>query len=285
MTIKQAWEGMLTELNKVNAPSMLLQDFNYFFNKAIDQYINKRYNIYDISQQTSDDLRVLKATAELIPSNIQNGIKGVILPYDYLHLLNCICTFKINSGKKFKCYKSGESVQFSAKRLTADSWSVILNDYYNRPIPQRPYYYIHNTNDLIQETVWPDVGNSVQNTSNTVTLSELLNSDNLGVVNKENGERYGNASNIRIEIRYGSDDILTLDKVHIDYLKTPKYYSLTQDQLDLTDDVSQVLEFPDYVCQQIINELVYLVLENNSDPRLKTNPVVTQSIASPVQQQ
>lgn len=285
MTIKQAWEGMLTELNKVNAPSMLLQDFNYFFNKAIDQYINKRYNIYDINQQTSDDLRVLKATAELVPSNIQNGIKEVISPHDYLHLLNCICTFKINSGKKFKCYKSGEHIQYSAKRLTADSWSVILSDYYNRPTPQRPYYYIHNTNDLIQETVWTDVDNSVQNASNTITLSELLNSDNLGVVNKENGERYGNASNVRIEIRYGSDDILTLDKVNIDYLKTPKYYSLTQDQLDSTDDTSQVLEFPDYVCQQIINELVYLVLENNSDPRLKTNPIVTQSIASPVQQQ
>ena len=44
---------------------MLLQDFNYFFNKAINQYINKRYNIYDISQQTTDDLRVLKATSIL----------------------------------------------------------------------------------------------------------------------------------------------------------------------------------------------------------------------------
>jgi hypothetical protein len=65
MTARQVWEGMLTELSKVNAPSMLLQDFNYFFNKAINQYINKRYNIYDINQQTTDDLRVLKATTIL----------------------------------------------------------------------------------------------------------------------------------------------------------------------------------------------------------------------------
>ena len=36
MTARQVWEGMLTELSKVNAPSMLLQDFNYFFNKAIN---------------------------------------------------------------------------------------------------------------------------------------------------------------------------------------------------------------------------------------------------------
>ena len=70
MTAKQVWEGMLTELSKVNAPSMLLQDFNYFFNNAINQYINKRYNIYDINQQTTDDLRVLKSTAILDVSKI-----------------------------------------------------------------------------------------------------------------------------------------------------------------------------------------------------------------------
>ena len=65
MTSKQIFEGLLTELSKVNAPSMLLQDFNYFINKAINQYINKRYNIYDINQQTTDDLRVLKSTCIL----------------------------------------------------------------------------------------------------------------------------------------------------------------------------------------------------------------------------
>ena len=37
-------------------------------------------------------------------------------------------------------------MQFAAKRLTADSWSVIVNDYYNRPLPERPYFYIHNIN-------------------------------------------------------------------------------------------------------------------------------------------
>ena len=70
MTARQIWEGMLIELSKVNAPSMLLSDFNYFINKAINQYINKRYNIYDINQQTTDDLRVLKSTAILDVSKI-----------------------------------------------------------------------------------------------------------------------------------------------------------------------------------------------------------------------
>jgi hypothetical protein len=49
-------------------------------------------------------------------------------------------------NKTFKCYDKDDYVEFAAKRLTADSWSVILNDYYNRPLPERPYYYIHNVN-------------------------------------------------------------------------------------------------------------------------------------------
>ena len=40
--------------------------------------------------------------------------------------------------------------------------------------------------------------------------------------------RYGNASDVRIEIRYGADDSLfELKKVYIDYLKTPQNIRLT----------------------------------------------------------
>ena len=46
MTSKQIYDAVNTEMNKVEAPSMLLEDFNYFINKAIYQYINKKYNIY-----------------------------------------------------------------------------------------------------------------------------------------------------------------------------------------------------------------------------------------------
>lgn len=114
MTARQVFEGMLIELSKVNAPSLLLEDFNYFFNKAINQYINKRYNIYDINQQTTDDLRVLKATTVLDvsksvdseplkslatlgagKSRLFGATYEVILPDDYLHLLNCICVYEL----------------------------------------------------------------------------------------------------------------------------------------------------------------------------------------------
>lgn len=372
MTARQIWEGMLTELSKVNAPSMLLQDFNYFFNKAINQYINKRYNIYDINQQSTDDLRVLKSTAILTPTEVTSygtitdidkysvgnaklfgATFETVMPKDYLHLLNCICIYRVNQN--FKCYNKGDYVQFAAKRLTADAWSIIINDYYNRPLPWRPYYYIHNVNtqDTIPTNPLTDtnkngtdlseqyqVGHSITqyyltescgsipagtqvyvyngkvysdsnhtnelstttdslsskvvqtdesiNKSNFPRVIQLGNPDNrlVSTVEKDTATRYGNASNVRMEIRYGSDrSVFQLEKVFVDYIKAPQVIRLTQEQVNLTDDTSQIMEFPDYVCQEIINELTMLVMENIADPRLQTNTTVTQSIVNPARQQ
>jgi hypothetical protein len=35
MTARQIWEYALTELSKVNAPSLMLHEFNYYINKAV----------------------------------------------------------------------------------------------------------------------------------------------------------------------------------------------------------------------------------------------------------
>jgi hypothetical protein len=62
MSIRDAFENCLVELNKVQAPSLLLDDFVYLFNKAVQQYINARYNLFETKQQLTDDLRVLLVT-------------------------------------------------------------------------------------------------------------------------------------------------------------------------------------------------------------------------------
>ena len=132
MTIRDMYDYALIEMNKVEAPSLLLEDFNYFINKAVQQYINKVYNRYDINQQSSDDLRVLKATAEL---NLKKETSGTIanksrfvydtnLPDDYMHILNCIVEYEVK--KPYKCYTAGDHVDFPARRLTADMAAGIL---------------------------------------------------------------------------------------------------------------------------------------------------------------
>lgn len=60
MTFRQAYEFALIECNKLKAPAMLLEDYIYLFNKAVQQYINTVYNRCDYNQQSTDDLMFLQ---------------------------------------------------------------------------------------------------------------------------------------------------------------------------------------------------------------------------------
>ena len=372
MTARQVFEATLIELSKVQAPSLKLYEFNYLFNKAINQYINKVYNVYDINQQTTDDLRVLKSTCFLTPQKVELAGRGsraesnpdsaiqnvgaitgghsesgytgratsylstkhssiqslhgatyeVFLPIDYLHMLNCVCIYYVAKTKD--CWDAGSYIEVPANRLTADSWSQIITDIYNRPSPMRPYYYIHNLNQ--QQVIPTDPRTALETTGTglqeigtdmngvyTVTTNDWDTDPSSKVSSSKEGEnsnfqrffqlgdtakttvslvekptalRAGNTSNVRCEIRYGKDDSLfQLAEVQIDYVKVPQHIRLTQEQIDLTEDTSQIMEFPDYVNQEIINELVHLVMERVNDPRLGNNMQMTQTIARPTGQQ
>ena len=366
-------------------PALKLHEFNYLFNKAINQYINKVYNVYDINQQTTDDLRVLKSTAYLKPhkygvtssnktkpynnyteggtnpaydgqspsadtqytnassylssthSQIQslNGATyEVFLPIDYLHMLNCVCIYYV--AKQKDCWDAGSYIQIPATRLTADSWSQIVTDIYNRPSPMHPYYYIHNQASSITIPTDPVTAGTVgesnpsgytgtdmparpyqvtdngidaegnttdsgsvstdkekpsSNFQRTFKLSQPLEGgtkleQTISLVEKPTAVRVANPSNVRCEIRYGKDDSLfQLVEVQIDYVKSPQFIRLTQEQIDLTEDTSQIMEFPDYVNQEIINELVHLVMVHSNDPRLPNDMQITNTIARPTGQQ
>lgn len=240
MSARELYEGVLIELNKENAPNVLLEDFNYFANKAVNNFVNKRYNIYDINQQTTDDLRVLKATATLTPTKIHNydGLSlanganyEIVMPSDYLHLLNCICIYKVK--KTYKCYNAGDTWRSPAKRLTADMYSQVLDNFWNKPTYKKPYYYIHNVNtstdnpsnsyasgkgtditsletsngsqsygtDAKGQTIVQGAG-----TPQSISLKIGGNTTEASLREKGAEIRYGNRSEVRIEIRYGTDD-------------------------------------------------------------------------------
>lgn len=364
MTAKQVFEATLIELGKTNMPALRLHEFNYLFNKAINQYINKVYNIYDINQQTTDDLRVLKSTVFLTPikygtnnsnktnlpynaydstattngsydgktntaveknnsvssylgkdhsqiASLNGATYEVFLPIDYLHMLNCTCIYYV--ARKKDCYDAGSYIAVPATRLTADSWSQILTDVYNRPSPMTPYYYIHNQSSSATYPTDPvttdnngnytggidlpaggyevtdsqgEIATDEKGGSNFQRKFKLNDTKTISLVEKDTAIRVSNPSTVRCEIRYGRDDSLfQLVEVQIDYVKSPQFIRLTQEQMDLTDDTSQIMEFPDYVNQEIINELVHLVMVHNNDPRLGNDIQITQSIAKPTGQQ
>lgn len=362
MTARQIYEAVLIELNKNNAPSLRLHEFNYLFNKAINEFVDEAYQAYDTSQTITDSLRVLQSEASLTPqevkvsnfgiANIANtnkltalsgAIYEVLLPEDYLHLLNCTCVYQLMEQNR--CYNKDDCIQVPATKLTSDSWSNIMTDVYNRPSPMKPYYYLHNrnyqqnmpTNSYVPKDNKQSKGSTQGNDIRVLYLSQYpkangelsdvysydkqtwfalndntqianlnptllkdihikteapfsrtinLNDYPVSVVEKPAAVRFANPQQVRMEIRYGRDkSVYKLIGVVVDYVKAPQFIRLTQDEIDLTSDTSQIMEYPDFVCQKIINKLVALLLERSSDPRLTTNVQINRTMVSPAQPQ
>lgn len=261
MTARGLYEALLIELNKVEAPSLLLEDYNYFLNKAIHEYINRRYALYDTSQQTTDDLQVLTDSVKFrgdIPADTTvNPPIGAVeydeiedneiqLPGNYFHLLNCVVEFEV--VQPFKIYPKGDIITQGARRLTAEKIPIIQNNAFLKPEYRRPYYYIKNS--------------FIPANPNTDPVT-----DEVDIIAP------------KLEIRAGNySSALRIKNVSIDYLKTPQEIVLTETQRDDLTDTSQVLEFPDYVGNEIIKNLVVLVLENAGDERIQTHPQINMSI-------
>lgn len=243
MTNLDLYDAALVEINKLEAPSMLLEDYNYLINKAVQQYTNKKYNTFEINQQSTDDLNFLRRSVTLdITSKDENQAPGedlyhsAELPNDYLHMLNAIVTFNKNYEDKSACKnKVKESLNVLCRRLTSDQFPNILVNAYLRPDYTRPYFFLH-----------------------------------------ENG-----SNKSEVEFRTGSIKKYKPSKVYIDYLKVPERIKITDKLLNPDEEETPTeLEFPDYVAYEVINEFTKLLLENSGDPRLQTNNAINQTIGS-----
>ena len=85
-----------------------------------------------------------------------------------------------------------------------------------------------------------------------------------------------------MKLFYGDNKDISISDISIDYIKYPNELILTPNDLESEDDILEDLEFPKYVCYEIINIMVKLFLERHRDPRLNTNPIVNQTIAPPI---
>jgi len=253
MTSKGAYENILMELRKAKAPSLHLEDYLYFMNKGVQEYINERYNRFQTSQQVTDDLTALITSKTFVLDNNTQGhyedtpnigvaiIAGkrynsdyvkFLAPGNYWHMVGT----HVNTFTKFptKCAPAGYNYFVPAKKLSATTGAAIITNSYLKPDVDRVYHDFSDFNDA-----QPGISFAYY---------------------------FGDAK------KYG------IKTITIDYLKKPIAIILTDPQINIPNDTSQVLEFPEYVCNEILKRVVKLILENSSDPRVQTNIPVNQSI-------
>lgn len=60
-----------------------------------------------------------------------------------------------------ECGKEQDYKSNTAKRLTADTWASIKDNYYLCPTVERPYYYLSNCNPALDEVVVSGIPNNL----------------------------------------------------------------------------------------------------------------------------
>lgn len=345
MTVREIYEAVLVEINKVNSSTFTTEEFNYVINKAILAFTNERYNFYAVNQQLSDDLRVLQksamfnynididgaprtdatynpirgkvysagttindlkvssvtdlrvgdvvkfdptgstftvsaVTADEYPYEVsfsgdvsavpvgsliylETSNVGIIKDYtdvetadghisftlpasDYLHILSCRTSWK---GKK--CNGQTAYLVYGSKRMTYDIQNVIQNNIYMRPAFNRPYYMVQDN---------------------------TMNAGIDKITDLKDYRAYHNKP--KVDVYVGKPNpTAVLDKIHIDYIKNPETIILNDiDIFTAGKDTSQVLEFPDYLKNEIVRRVSANLLENMRDPRIQTQPQLNQEI-------
>lgn len=161
ITARQAYINILTELVKEETPTLYLEDFLYYFNKAISEYMKSRYELFELNQQLADDMRVWKKTftslslSTPVDSIYQTEVVDQVthkFAY-YRHLLSCIIEVYI-SRPITKCdQRAGTNELYKVTRMSPEIKAGLLGNKYLEATFYRPYYEIMNNNIIV------DIGN------------------------------------------------------------------------------------------------------------------------------
>jgi hypothetical protein len=124
LTARQAYIDILTELVKEEAPTLYLEDYLYYFNKAISEYMKTRYEVFETNQQL-DDMRSWKksfqaSSLETPISSIYKSIPAAVKIDEYRHLLSCIIDVAI-SRPITKCdQRPGTTTSYKVTRMSSE---------------------------------------------------------------------------------------------------------------------------------------------------------------------
>ena len=259
MTERGLYEAVLFELRKAKSPHIHLEEFNYFGNKGIQEYANELYNVYETTQQTSDGLAALTSFVEykiignaanysgnsMLPIVNKPILRGnrynsryvqIPLPIDYFHLLNCVTD--VITKFNYTCYKAGFVHSIGAKKLNSDSASHVMTNAWLKPAYNRTFFKELDHYNAGKGALTPS--------SNNVNVTPDL------------------------QIYFGMSNKFELDTVYCEYLRQPRIINLLEAALELPTDTSALLEFPPYVCNEIVKRVVKLILENSKDPRIQS---------------
>jgi hypothetical protein len=143
MKALDAFIGVQHELDKFASPSFEVEQFNYFINSYLNDYIVENYARYPLLQKDVDDIRSIVKTST--PLALIAG--KVALPEDYRHMLKVHVHGKFTVAVGMNALNSETDFKNVERRLSNEQ-GYREDNYYLTASHKSPYYELEG-NDLI----------------------------------------------------------------------------------------------------------------------------------------
>lgn len=128
MRALDTYKNLLRELDKWESATFTVNDFNYFYPSAIQEYITENYLPFDVRQKELDDIRAIVVLNHPL-SSFTDGVTS--LPEKYRHMLHLEVVLKVlqNEGD----YLKDDIVTVFPKRLKTNQKGFAQENSYQNP--------------------------------------------------------------------------------------------------------------------------------------------------------
>jgi len=128
MKALDTYKNLLRELDKWESATFTVNDFNYFYPSAIQEYLTENYLPFDVRQKDLDDIRAILVLNHPITS-FTNGKASI--PEGYRHMLHLEVVLKVlaNEGD----YLKDDIVTVFPKRLKTNQKGFAQENSYQNP--------------------------------------------------------------------------------------------------------------------------------------------------------
>lgn len=216
MKALDAYRSVLKELDKHESPTFSVDDFNWFWNESIDQYVSKNYGQGDIYQKDLDDISIVVKDDVSLTQDV--GDKTLFSkPADYVHMLYLNVTAKALAN--YRRWMLNDQQDFVISRQRYGRRGYQEDNAYGQPSEDNPQYRVSN------EKIKILLGSKFEPVSATLMY---ICKPSVVYLNPDSGVDFG------LEIN------------------------------------NSTLQFPDYVCKEIIRWCSRVFLENIESPRYQT---------------
>ena len=130
------YKNVLRELDKWEAPTFTIRNFNYFFPSSIREYITENYVEFDVVQKDLDDLRAIL----VLDHSLAFVDNKAPLPDEYQHMLHLEVSLKVT--EETKDYDADEIVTAFPKRLKTGRKGYVQKNAYQQQSVNYSHYQI-----------------------------------------------------------------------------------------------------------------------------------------------